>query len=177
VSDGKKTDPAPPGTGPDELTEMVRRAEAGDPAAMEWIHGVLARPGVVDLVGNLARQVELIVLERLAGKDPLYREAVTRKLGKMRQDLAGPSPTPVEAALAERATLDWLVLHEAELRLAAVGEGARAAFWQKRVNFAHRQYIAALKGLAAVRRLPLSVLVGQVNIAAGDQVNTQWAPT
>jgi hypothetical protein len=175
VSDGKKTDSARPGA--DELTEMVRRAEAGDPAAVEWIQGVLTRPGVVDLVGNLARQVELLVLDRLAGKDPLYREGVTRKLATMRQDLGGPSPSPIEAALAERAALDWLVLHEAELRLAAVGEGPRAAFWQKRVGFAHRQYIAALKGLAAVRRVPLSVLVGQVNVRGGDQVNTQTAAT
>jgi hypothetical protein len=125
------------------------------------VSGVLARRGVVDLVGNLARQVELLVLDRLAGKDPLYREGVTRKRATMRQDLGGPSPSPIEA----------------ELRLAAVGEGPRAAFWQKRVNFAHRQYIAALKALAAVRRVSLSVLVGQVNIAGGDQVSAQTTAT
>jgi hypothetical protein len=176
VPDEAKIDPSPFATGAEDWAAMLQKAEAGDPAATEWVQRTVARPEVMSLVGNLARQVELVVLDRLAGKDLIYREGVTRKLETLRRDLAGPSPTPIEAGLAERAALDWLVLHDAELRLAAIvaGEGRRAAFWEKRVDAAHRRYIAAVKALAAVRKMAVPVLIGQLNIA-GRQVNNQTA--
>src|SRR4029077_17112948 len=66
----------------------------------------------------------------------------------------------------------WLVLHDAEYRLAHAGEMSQkqAEYWEKRINACHRRYLSAVKMLATVRRLAVPVIVGQVNVA-GKQVN------
>jgi len=162
------------------LDDMLRQAEEGDPATGPWVEEILCRPEVADLLGNLAKQVELVVIGNMAGENVAYREGVSQKLAKMRKELAGENPSPLEAALAERATLDWLVLHDAELKLAQLGpqQGKQAHFWERRVNGAYRRYVGSLKALAAVRKLALPVLIGQLNIAE-RQVNktTVGAPT
>lgn len=152
------------------LEEMLKKAAEGDPAAAPWIQQIMARPDVAELLGNLAKQVELTVIGNLAGTDSAYREGVTQKLAQMRTELTGPNPTPLEVGLVERVVLNWLNLHDAELRLAQLGpqENKRADFWERRVNGAHRRYIASLKALATIRKLALPAL--QLNIAR-KQIN------
>jgi hypothetical protein len=162
-----------------QLDEMLQKAVAGDSAADPFVRQILARPEVAELLGNLAGQVEATVIDNLCGKDLAYREGVRQKLARMRAELAGSDPTPLEAGLVERVVLNWLVLHDAELKLAQLGpqETRRAEFWERRVNGAHRRYVSSLKALAAVRKLALPVLIGQLNIAERQVNKTVAAPT
>ena len=52
--------------------------------------------------GDLAARVVEGYTDRVAGKNLFEREAVARKLAKVRADLAGPDPSPAESLLAER---------------------------------------------------------------------------
>src|SRR5262245_26108639 len=95
-----------------------------------------------------------------------------RKLELLRAELAGPSPSPVERLLVERAVACWLQVQDADVRYAqAQPKGPSPAhndFLQRRMDRAHRRYLSALRTLATVRKV---VPVLQVNIAAKQRVS------
>jgi hypothetical protein len=133
---------------------------------------MLQTPGVAEaLGGDLAEQAERSLVRAASGDDLALREALLRKLELMRQELAGPNPSPLERLLVGRVAACWLHLHYAEM-LYAQNMGKLSAGWeelhQRRISHAHRRYLAAIKTLATVRKLAVPVL--QVNIAR-RQVN------
>src|SRR5262245_33476826 len=65
---------------------MLRRAVAGDTAALPELRAALQQPEVVEVLGNLARRIEVQHVEKLAGKDLALREALTLKLEAMREE-------------------------------------------------------------------------------------------
>jgi hypothetical protein len=169
VPDTKKTDLTPSPT--TDLVALVRRAEAGDATAMPALRTMMdANGALVEAFGNLAAQVEHSILRSISGKDHLFREASERMLARMRADVAGPNPTPLERLLADRIALCWLALHDAEIRYFQSKDLTikQAEYWQNRIDASHRRYLSAIKTLATVRKLVLPTL--QVNIAR-KQVN------
>lgn len=168
------TAPAKPDPAADALA-VVRRAEAGDEAALPALRELLARPGMVDaLGGNLARSAAEALLAAFAGTNLHAREVIGAKMAALRAELAGPDAPPVERLLAERAACCWLHLHHLE-HLYAGQKGMAfelAAHYQKSIDRAHKRYLSALKALADVRRLAgptvqVNIARKQVNVAAG----------
>ncbi len=102
------------------------------------------------------------------------KEALRKEILAVASELAGPTPSPVERMLAEAAAVAWFALriHEAQYSGgSASGDGLsirQAEFQQRRIDRAHRRYLATFKTLAAVRKLAIPTL--QVNIAR-RQVN------
>ena len=107
------------------------------------------------------------------GSDQM-KDALRRELADVAADLAGPTPTPVETSLARAAALCWFAwrLYEAHHASASTSERgvsfAQGEYQQRRIDRAHRRYLATLKTLATVRRLALPAL--QVNLAR-QQIN------
>ena len=89
-------------------------------------------------------------------------------------ELTGPSPSPIEKALAETAATAWFAfrLHEAHYAACVTAEGgmtlAQSEHAQRRIDRAHRRYLSTLKALAAVRRLAVPTL--QINVAHRQQI-------
>lgn len=138
---------------------------------------MLKDPALVDrLGGNLARQAQLVLIDKFCGKNLLYRESLPRKLELLRADLAGPNPTPLERLLAERVVACWLHLHHLEAIYYGTDGMALelARHYQRCISQAQRRYLAAVKTLAAVRKLALPVL--QVNVAESQQINVGAPP-
>ena len=155
----------------DDLENLIARARRGDEGTLPRLRDLLQNPAVVDILGgDLARQVERSLVWPGAGQDLAFREAVLRKLELLREELAGPNPTPVEKLLVERAVTCWLQVQFAELRVAQAKNLTivQGDYHQRLIDRAHRRYLSALKTLALVRKLALPVL--QVNIAK-KQVN------
>lgn len=176
--------PAPtksPATPPksDRLTAalaVVRRAEAGDEAALPALRELLKRPELVDgLGGNLARSAAETLLAAFAGTNLHAKEVVSAKMAALRAELAGPDAPPVERLVAERAVCCWLHLYHLEHNYAAKTSMSfeLAAHYQKGIDRAHTRYLSALKALADVRRLAGPSI--QVNIAR-KQVNVTGGP-
>jgi hypothetical protein len=88
-------------------------------------------------------------------------------------ELAGPSPSPIETALAAAAAMAWFALRMFEARYASSktsGGGmtiAQSEHAQKKIDRAHRQCVSTLKVLASVRRLAVPAL--QINVAHRQQ--------
>jgi hypothetical protein len=154
-----------------ELRKLIDRAQKGDTSALPALRKLMQRGEVVDqLGGNLAEQAERSLIEAAAGDNVLFREAVLRKLTLLREELSGPNPSPVERILVERIVACWLQVQDADVRYAQAKNPSIpwGEYYQRRMDRAHRRYLAAIKALALVRKLALPVL--QVNIAE-RQVN------
>jgi hypothetical protein len=154
----------------DAFARTLRQAEAGDKAALVRVRGWLAAPGVADIMkGNLAREAVRTLVENVS-PNPVIREAITRKLDELRSELSGANPSALEKLLVERVVATWLHLHHLEMIYAARENMPLSVglYFQKSISAAQKRYIAAIKGLAEVRKLALPVL--QLNLAR-KQVN------
>jgi hypothetical protein len=159
---------------PREIHALLERGQKGDKTALPALRELLQSPRYVDMLGgDLAYQAQRSFIEAAAGDNLVLQEALTRKLELLRNDLAGPTPTPVETLLVERVVACWLQVQDADIRYAEARDLSIhwAEYYQRRMDRAHRRYLSAPKTLATVCRLALPVLIGQVNIAA-RQKNT-----
>lgn len=105
----------------------------------------------------------------IQGEDMVKR--VVRETWDHAEELAGPHPAPIERTLAETAAIAWLHLRLAEFRAerATTPTISQALYHQRRIDHAHRRYLATLRTLATVRKLAVPSL--QINVGA-NQVNT-----
>jgi hypothetical protein len=156
-----------------EVRTLVRRAQDGDKATLPALRALLQNRAVIELLGgDLARRTVRCRIEKAAGTDLAFREALLRQLDVLRDGLAGSAPTPIEELLVERILLCWLDLHLLEFQLAVQMERlslTHEEFSDRCRDRAQRRYLSALKALATVRRLALPVL--QVNIAKQQLIN------
>src|SRR5262249_26280175 len=106
-----KTNPMPH----DELVKLVHSAQSGDEKALPALRELLKEPHFVEIFGgNLARLAQHTLIRKYSGKNLLSSETLIRKVEIMRDELAGPSPTPLERLLVERIVTCWLHLHQLE---------------------------------------------------------------
>jgi hypothetical protein len=158
-----------------DLRNLVTRAHDGDADALAKIDTVLEQvPDMARRFGNLNVMVEEGFIERTATNSPFRQKAVRVTLEGMRQDLAGPNPSPLEKLGAERVASCWLQLHYAEL----LYNQALPNFsldqddhYQRRLDRLHKRYLSAMRSLAQVRKL-LKPKVAQINIGEKQQINT-----
>src|SRR5262245_49910915 len=126
-------------------------AKKGDSGVLPRLRELLREfPVLAESYGNLAAQAEAGWAALAAGPDLYLRECVLQKAEALRGELGGPSPSPVERLLAERAVACWLQVYYFDaLEAQAVGrESPRlAAFRARRQDQAHRSYLSALASL------------------------------
>ncbi len=81
-----------------EMIQVLRAAEGGGQAEMQRLREVLDSTDLADSLGDLSRYAESKILEQLSSKEA-WREMFRKKLDKMRAELAGPNPSPLEHLL------------------------------------------------------------------------------
>jgi hypothetical protein len=157
-----------------ELMELVQRGTAGDRAVLPALRALLDQtPTLWEEARSLAMQVERAWLRALAGENLVSQEILERQLGMMKDQLAGPEPTPLEQLLVERIVVCWLQVQQAELRAAGrLGSNGMVLSHAEeyRLNQVHRRFLMAVKSLAQVQKLLRPGAAIQVNIAQ-QQVN------
>jgi hypothetical protein len=166
---------ADPGERRKQVRELIKCAEKGDESILPAIRELLdLDPSLVEGVGNLALQVQASWIKAYTGGNLVLVEAAERKMREMRDELAGPSPSPLERLLVERILACWVQMNYLDAIYAQRMASGEAVAWeaheghQRRQDRAHGRFLSAVKTLALVRRLGLPAL--QVNI--GDkQVN------
>jgi hypothetical protein len=117
-----------------ELKLLSDRAESGDhDARAELRRRVEAcSPQQIAQLAQIAVQADRMLVKTISGGDPLMQEALEVRLRDMRQEIAGDSPTPLEAMLADRVVAGWLLVEVLEALISAqysrhVGDGKRAS--------------------------------------------------
>jgi hypothetical protein len=161
-----------------ELQELADKAEGGEDGARLELRRRLREesPEVVARCSDSARSYRRLLAERVSGgNNPLRKEAISERAGRMALELAGENPTPLEVLLSERVASLWVLVELQEALLATWYYKAKAtspAFVLQMARLqesAHRRYLAAIKTLAQVQKLQGPSRV-QVNIG-GNQVN------
>jgi hypothetical protein len=89
-----------------------------------------------------------------AGSNLLLEMSLKRQLEAKRQELSGPSPSPLERCLVEQVVQCWLQTYHADA-MCAQGTGrsdAQKAHLQRRQDQAQKRYLAALKALMTCQK-------------------------
>jgi hypothetical protein len=112
--------------------------------------------------GNMAAYTNRVLAEAFSGGDWIVSQAVLHEADKMRRELAGPSPSPLESLAVERVITTWLRLGHTETQfMGSLKDLGWAKYWLHRMELADKQFRAAVKSLALVRGL----LVGRPDAA------------
>jgi hypothetical protein len=162
----------------DELKEHITRVHNGDKDAVADVEKSLELvPAIARKFGNLNLMVEQGFIDRTSVANPVKQKSLKITLEQMREELAGPNPSPLEILGAERVASCWLQLHYAELlydqelpKLTLIQDD----YYQKRLDRLHRRYLSSMRSLAQVRKL-LKPKVAQINIGEKQQINTGTA--
>src|SRR5262245_59089086 len=106
--------PRPPAPG-QETRELVNRASKGRGSCLPEIRVLLADgergESYREHYGSAAEWLQQSIIQKAAGKNILAQEAIRQKLDRVRSDLEGPNPAPIERLLAERASLSWFLVN------------------------------------------------------------------
>jgi len=156
--------------------EIMRRAQAGDTSVVPALRRIL-REDDDELIdsGHLAR----MALARAAARegDLLTREVYMAQMERDAEELAGPNPSPLEKVLAERVAISRFRCYYYEC-LCAMGLRKDTLnvddHKHKRLARANRDFLAACKALAQVRKLELPFV--QLNVAEKQQVQNLIVP-
>lgn len=169
----RKTDETPSRSAKDPrdlaALEVFRRLQAGDEGAVatfkEMMDHPTAGPKVVEFFGNLAARTQEFAVDMVAQTNLAIKAATPRKMAKLRAELEGPAPSPIERLLVERVVFCWLILWEYESALTLrAGQLTleQSKYHHRRIDAAHRRYMSSLRTLATVRKLGVPAV--QVNV-------------
>jgi hypothetical protein len=142
----------------EELRTAADQAQQGDQRAQARLREILnERPGIVGLYGNLGKLAEQTWIDAIAGSDLRLHEPLVRYVEALRDDLAGPSPNPIERLLVNRIVACWLQLQYFDITEGQdIGDGkspSLTTFLNHRQSQAHRHFLSAIGALTTVRRL------------------------
>jgi hypothetical protein len=130
-----------------DLRAALERARGGDRAALPAVQAALdAHPELWERYGDLAAHARQSWIGLIAGTDLFLAEALSRKVGAMAAELAGPAPTPLESLLVGRVIACFLQIYYADVAFAQAGEVSirQADLNQKRQARAHKSYLMAI---------------------------------
>jgi hypothetical protein len=162
----------------DTVDAIVKRAASGDRGCLPDVRALLADPecgaDFRTVCGSSAEWLRQSLIKKAADKNILAQECIAQELDRVRRELEGPNPTPIERLLAERASLCWHIvkLYENAYANASGWNISQADLQHRKIDKAHARFLTALRTLAQVRKLALPTL--QVNIAK-NQVNVAEA--
>jgi len=141
--------------GQEELAQVLERAERGDKSVLGQLGRILDKsPGLWREYGDLALQAEAALGLRICGSNVLLGECIRRRLAELKAEL-GAASSAAERLLVEQVTSTWLQSHYYNSLMAQerVASPARLKVLQGLQDGAQRRHLAALKALAAVRKL------------------------
>ena len=168
----RSTNPESQTQADERFLDVYDRANAGDETALARVRQQLdANPKAWEEAGNLALKAERVLIG-LAAEDRVIREAIERKIGRLKADLGRDDLSPPEERLlVDRVAVCWLEVHYADIVHAHHVKTRNPPLLdclQRHQDRAQRRYLSAIKTLVQVRRLLVPLV--QVNIAQ-QQVN------
>ena len=147
----------------DAVQSLLERARDGDDRALPALRLMVARrPNYFGKLGIGDFAAKALAISSAGSKDVFLREVHIKEIERVRDELAGPAPTPLERLLCERVALAWFDANQRDYAgLAATSRGCgldEAEYHSRQRTRASARFLAAAKSLATVRRLALPVL-------------------
>jgi hypothetical protein len=159
----------PPSKG--DVSEFVALAQRGDPeAARQALALVRGNENERELIGvfvDVGAKLQRHMAEQMGLKGPFLARAFERQLEIMREDLGATNAPALEKMLIERVISCWLQVGQIETEMANQAHPQLLEALDRRLQRAHKRHLTAIKALADVRKVNLSI---QINLA-NQQVN------
>lgn len=148
-----------------ELETLIARAKRGDAEAIPRLRQYLERNPILWMrSGDLALQAQAAWITLIAGPDRYLKECLVRKVNDLKQQLGGPSPSPLESLMVERIVMAWLRLYYCDTHDAQHEESSVswAEFRLKRYRTMSDLYAKSIGALALLRKLTLATVLPDV---------------
>lgn len=143
----------------DLVGALIKKAETGDTKALAELQEMT--PEQLDkhallVHGDLARITEHMLIEKSTNNNLVFTEGVKGQVKRLKEELEGSSPSPLERLLIERVVCCWIMINYADT-IHALMETGRAwkadEYFQKLQDRAQKRFLQACKALAQVRKL------------------------
>lgn len=165
---------------PTVFEATIDLAKRGDKRVLSRLRKILAEnPEIWQHYGNLPNIVQQNWLNLIAGEDLLFSESVRRELDTIREELAGPSPTPLERILVDRILASQVRVSYFEMTepLNMNSENVCVGRYRmQRHSQAQRDLLSAIKALADVRSLIARTNVSQTKPLDPPTIHSPAAP-
>ena len=151
---------------------LFAAVRAGDPGARDKLAALIRDRDWVEWLGDLGRQATRQLIRAAAGGDAVWEAGLAEKVGALREELLGPSPTALEQLLVRRVVNGWVATHALELELAVrpPTKPRDRAHLDAALTRAQKRLTDAARELARVRRLQAPTILAQLNVAAAQTV-------
>lgn len=157
----------------EEFGKILNRANKANPSKKDvqaLKKAFKEHPEIWRQVGNLTRLTQELIIDNTKGT-AATRESIQYAVKAIRRDLGYKDASTLEQLLIEQIGLAWLNYHMTQWGHESALDGGttfkNAAYWERRLNGAHRRYLRAIETLARVRKMGPAV---QINIAE-KQIN------
>jgi len=138
----------------ERLEQLNAEANAGKPGALAELEAFLNdHEEVMASIGDLARHAEKAWINHVVGTDSCTRIAVTSQIKRLKGELTGPDPSPLERLLVEHVVVAHLAEREAVLSAARRSSMSQGSFDMKKAESAQKRFLAAAKSLATFRSM------------------------
>ena len=156
------------------LAQLMQRTatENPDPDDVKALRKALREePGTWRAAGDMLDHAQDQVIKSMAGGYAVIEESAQRGKEELSEELCEPTDGPLEKLMIQEVILCWLhhshtVRRMQNVTMKGTHTSEEGTYWEKRVAASQRRYIRAMKSLARVRKLNVSV---QINVA--QQVN------
>jgi len=142
------------------VEDLLRRAKAGDEGALAELRRECASwpEHVLDQFLDVARNVQRLIIEKLAGRDETAKVLIYEKAKRLSESLSKESAGPLEKLLSEAVVACWLQTVRTEIQEMLASTSGQASLRTLRylgscTDRAYRRLAIMARSLAAVRRL------------------------
>jgi hypothetical protein len=144
--------------------DVIIKSQQDDRAAVRE----LGRPQNAKLLsrfGDMGAVLKRQICESACGEFNAMAVAMYRKLEAIARDLAGPNPSGVEVMLAELVAMAWGDYQRCAKEREGLGECSfrKATYYDQRSDRAHKRLVRSLRALAAVRRIDVTAIQGNID--------------
>lgn len=139
-----------------EFELLVTQANKGDAAAIEDLRRTLDEfPQIWRKVGDLSAVAGNSLIKTVANGNRLVSSSIARHVDELRKELLGTASTRLDRLAIERLLLAWLQAYHTDAVVASLKDVSQGtlSMWLKRQRQAARQFDAAVKSLAMLRKL------------------------
>jgi hypothetical protein len=159
----------------DRLTAILNAQKPTKAQMAELEQALEDAPAMVRLFGDMGKQVQYRIIDRLAAVQPGTRLLLRRRIDQLANELGWATASPLERLQIDVVVAAWLRWVHTEYQFSAVMEEGsvtltRAEHWEKRLAAAHSRYLRAVESYARVRallrRAPVQVNIAQQQIVA-----------
>jgi hypothetical protein len=158
---------------------VVARAESGDATALPALRNALAEhPEYFENAGNLSLMSQRVWFQLLTQNDLFLRETIEQELAKLRQDLEGDNPTPIEKLLVGQVVSCFFQLRITDMHFASSLDQPESIRKEllKRQEYAQRRFTDSVAQLEKIQRRRVVAVKSAPSETVKVQETTNDAP-